>query len=101
MNLMGDFWTLKKDGSLIHQDSRILCIDEAVDKRFEVVLGESNLSATIEEQEDGWYMETNKGWGMKIPSENYLSVMIGMTGGSIWIGDAQLIIYDLDAMGLL
>ena len=100
MNLMGDFWTLKKDGSLTHQDSRILYIDEAVDKRFEVVLGESNLSATIEEQEDGWYMETDKGWGLKIPSENYLSVMIGMTGGSIWIGDAQLIIYDLDAMGL-
>ena len=100
MNIMGDFWTLKKDGSLAYQDDRIFCVDVADRKRFEVTLGEHVLSATIEEQEDGWYMETDKGWGLKIPSENYLSVMIGMTGGSIWIGDAQLIIYDLDAMGL-
>ena len=28
MNLMSDFWVLKKDGSLIHQDNRILCVDE-------------------------------------------------------------------------
>ena len=97
MNLMSDFWVLKKDGSLTHQDNRILCVDEDDGKRFEITLGENVFTATIEEQEDGWYMESDQGWGIKIPSENYLSVMVG---GIIWMGNAQVTILDLDAMGL-
>ena len=97
MNLMSDFWVLEKDGSLTHQDNRILCVDTEAGKRFEIALGETVFTATIEEQEDGWYMESDKGWGIKIPSENYLSVVVG---GTIWIGDAQVTIHDLDAMGL-
>ena len=100
MNLMGDFWTLKKDGSLTHQDNRILCVDAEESKQFEITLGETVFTGMIEEQEDGWYMETDQGWGIKIPSENYLSVMVGITGGSIWMGDAQLVIHELDAMDL-
>lgn len=100
MNLMSDFWVLKKDGSLTHHDNRILCVDTEDGKGFDIALGETVFTATIEEQEDGWYMESDKGWGLKIPSENYLSVMVGMTGGSIWIGDAQLAIRDMDAMDL-
>ena len=97
MNLLSDFWVLKKDGSLALQDNRILCISEKDVNRFEIALGETVFTATIEEQEDGWYMETDKGWGIKIPAENYLSVMVG---GIIWMGDAQLVIQDMDAMGL-
>ena len=100
MNLMSDFWVLKKDGSLTHQDNRIFCVDAEAGKHFEITLGENAFTATIEEQEDGWYMESDKGWGIKIPSENYLSVVVGMTGGAIWMGDAQVTIYDLDATGL-
>ena len=40
------------------------------------------------------------GWGIKIPSENHLSLMVGVAGDTIWLGDAQLTIHDLDAMGL-
>lgn len=97
MNLMSDFWVLEKDGSFTHQDNRIICVDTENDKRFEITLGETLFTATIEEQEDGWYMESDKGWGIKIPSENYLSVMVG---GIIWMGDAQVTILDLDATGL-
>ena len=97
MNLMSDFWVLKKDGSLTHHDNRILCVDEEDGKRFEIALGENVFTATIEEEDDGWYMESDQGWGIKIPSENYLSVMVG---GIIWMGDAQVTILDLDAMGL-
>ena len=100
MNLMSDFWVLKKDGSLINQDNRIFCVDAEENKQFEIVLGETVFTAIIEEQEDGWYMETDRGWGIKIPAENYLSVVVGITGGSIWMGDAQLIIHDLEAMDL-
>ena len=97
MNLMSDFWVLEKDGSLTHQDNRILFVDEEDGKRFEITLGENVFTAMIEEQEDGWYMESDKGWGIKIPSENYLSVMVG---GIIWMGDAQVTILDMDAMEL-
>ena len=100
MNLMSDFWVLKKDGSLTHQDNRILCVDTEDGKGFEIALGETVFTATIEEQKDGWYMESDKGWGLKIPAENYLSVLVGVAGGTIWVGDAQLTIYDLDAMEL-
>ena len=97
MNLLSDFWVLEKDGSLTHQDNRIFCVDNGSGKKFEITLGETVLTATVEEQEDGWYMETNRGWGVKIPSENYLSVMVG---GIIFVGDAQLVIQDIGAMDL-
>lgn len=100
MNLMSDFWVLKKDGSLTHQDNRIFCVDAEVGKQFEITLGGTVFTATLEEQEDGWYMESDQGWGIKIPSENYLSVVVGVTGGTIWMGDAQLVIHDVDTMGL-
>ena len=98
MNLLSDFWVLEKDGSLTHQDNRIFCVDNGSGKKFEITLGETVLTAMVEEQGDGWYMETNRGWGLKIPSENYLSVMVG---GTIWMGDAQLVIQDMDAMDLI
>jgi len=63
-------------------------------------LGETAFTATLEELEDGWYMETDIGWGIKIPSENYMSVMVGVGGDTIWIGDAQITIHDLENMGL-
>ena len=46
-------------------------------------------------------METDLGWGIKIPSENYMSVVVGVGGDTIWMGDAQLTIHDLDAMDLI
>ena len=101
MNLMSDFWVLEKDGSFNYQDNRIFCVDTEGSNQFEITFGETDFTATVEEQEDGWYMETDRGWGIKIPAENYLSVMVGMTGGSIWMGDAQLVIHDLDAMDLI
>ena len=97
MNLMSDFWVLKKDGSLTHRDNRILCVDAEDGRRFEITLGETSFTATIEEREDGWYMESDKGWGIKIPLENYLSVVVN---GTIWMGDAQVTIHDPEAMGL-
>ena len=97
MNLLSDFWVLEKDGSLTHQDNRIFCVDNGSGKKFEITLGETVLTAMVEEQGDGWYMETNRGWGLKIPSENYLSVMVG---GIIFVGDAQLVIQDIGAMDL-
>ena len=54
----------------------------------------------VVEREDGWYMESDKGWGLKIPAENYLSVLVGVAGGTIWVGDAQVTIHDVDAMDL-
>ena len=100
MNLLSDFWVLEKDGSFTHQDNRILYVDEEDGKRFEITLDENVFTATIEEQEDGWYMESDKGWGLKIPAENYLSVLVGVAGGTIWVGDAQVTILDMDAMEL-
>ena len=100
MNLMSDFWVQEKDGSLTHQDNRIFCVDAGDGKRFEVALGMTAFTATIEELEDGWYMESDIGWGIKIPSENYLSVVVGVAGDTIWMGDAQLTIHDLDAIGV-
>lgn len=100
MNLMSDFWVLKKDGSLTYQDNRILCVDAEDGKRFEVALGENVFTATLEKQEDGWCMESDQGWGIKIPSENYLSVVVGVGGSAIWMGEAQVVIHDLDAMDL-
>ena len=100
MNLMSDFWLLKKDGSFTHQDNRILCLNTEGVNRFEISLGKTAFTATVEEQEDGWYMETDIGWGIKIPSENYMSVVVGVAGDTIWMGDAQLTINDLDSMDL-
>lgn len=100
MNLMSDFWVQRKDGSLTHQDNRIYCFNTEGVKRFEISLGETTFTATIEEQEDGWYMESDIGWGIKIPSENYLSVVVGVGSDTIWIGDAQIIIHDMENMGL-
>ena len=97
MNLMADFWKIEKDGSLTCQDNRILCIDAEESRQFEITMGKTNFIVTIDEQEDGWYMESDKGWGIKIPSENYLSVMVGIAGGSIWLGDAQLVIQNMEA----
>ena len=54
MNLMSDFWRLKKDGSLTHQDNRILFLNGDVANRFEISLGGTVFTATVEEQEDGW-----------------------------------------------
>ena len=100
MNLMTDFWVQEKDGSFTHQDNRIYCFNTEGEKQFEISLGETNFTAKVEEQEDGWYMESDMGWGIKIPSENHLSLMVGVAGDTIWLGDAQLTIHDLDAMGL-
>ena len=100
MNLMSDFWVLEKDGSFTHQDNRILCVNTEAGNRFEIALGKTVLTVTIEEQEDGWYMESDKGWGIKIPSENYLSVLVGVAGGTIWVGDAQITIHDVETMEL-
>ena len=100
MNLMSDFWVLEKDGSFTHQDNRILCVNTEAGNRFEIALGKTVLTVTIEEQEDGWYMESDKGWGIKIPSENYLSVLVGVAGGTIWVGDAQITIHDVETMDL-
>ncbi|MBP3628603.1 MAG: hypothetical protein J6I95_03955, partial [Anaerotignum sp.] len=100
MNLMSDFWRLKKDGSLTHQDNRILFLNGDGVNRFEVSLGGTAFTAAVEEQEDGWYMETDIGWGIKTPSENYMSVVVGVGGDTIWMGDAQLTIHDLDSMDL-
>ena len=97
MNLMSDFWVLEKDGSLTHRGNRILCVDAEDGRRFEIMLGETFFTATIEEREDGWYMESDKGWGIKIPLENYLSVVVN---GTMWMGDAQITIHDTEAMGL-
>ena len=100
MNLMSDFWAQRKDGSLTHQDNRIYCFNTEGVKRFEISLGETTFTATIEEQEDGWYMESDIGWGIKIPSENYLSVVVGVGSDTIWIGDTQITIHDMENMGL-
>lgn len=100
MNLMSDFWVQRKDGSFNHQDNRIYCFNTEGVKRFEISLGETTFTATIEEQEDGWYMESDIGWGIKIPSENYLSVVVGVGSDTIWIGDAQITIHDMEKMGL-
>lgn len=101
MNLLSDFWVLKKDGSFTHQDNRIFCLKTEGIKQFEVSLGETAFTATVEELEDGWYMESDSGWGIKIPSENYLSVVVGMDGDTIWMGDAEITIHDMNALGLL
>lgn len=100
MNLMSDFWVQRKDGSLTHQDNRIYCFNTEGVKRFEISLGETTFTATIEEHEDGWYMESDIGWGIKIPSENYLSVVVGVGSDTIWIGDTQITIHDMENMGL-
>lgn len=100
MNLMSDFWLLKKDGSFTHQDNRIRHAKEYGDDYFEVQFGTDSFTAALEEQEDGWYMETSKGWGIKIPTNTPFSVIVEVGSRAIWMGDAQVTIHDLDAMGL-
>ena len=101
MNLLSDFWKLEKDGSFTHQDNRIHYVDEHKDGYFEVQFGTDSFTATLKELEDGWYMESSDGWGIKIPTDNYLSVMVAVGNSTIWMGDAQVTIHNSDTMGLV
>lgn len=97
MYLFSEFWPLQKDGSYTHLTDSIRRLDHDGQIAFDMLLAGQHMMAELTEEEDGWRVTTSEGWEVVVTGEQSMFVE---TGGYVWFENYEIVLTDMEAMGL-
>lgn len=97
MYLFSEFWPLQNDGSYTHLNDSIRRENHDEWIAFDMLLAGQPMTAELIRDEDGWRVTTSEGWEAVVAGEQRMFVEVN---GYVWFEDYEIVLTDMDAMGL-